>query len=127
MDISCELGIWLDSAVRNVPRGELSWRGIKGRIYTGALGDRYVLATVRRAPHHPQWVVSLPGFVWDVSGDRGSTTTAALGITTSPARSFRTSKRAMKAVESAYETLLRYRSAEHLGAPEVPGRTSVKS
>jgi hypothetical protein len=64
------------------------------------------VATIRKAPYHPQWVVSIPGFEWDVRGERGSTTTRALGIETSPSRAFPSSKEAKRAVEQAYAALL---------------------
>lgn len=104
-DRICELGVWLDSAVRNVPRGAVVWTGQPRRIYTAAVDGRYPLASVRRALHQPLWVVSMPGFVWDVEGERGSTTTRALNISSSPSRGFRTSTQAKRAVEQAYAAL----------------------
>lgn len=71
MDIVCDQGRWLDSAVRNVPRGTLRWSGVPRRVYTAAIGTDCVLATVRRAAHQAQWVVSMPGFIWDVAGEAG--------------------------------------------------------
>lgn len=106
MDISCDLGTWLDSAVRNVPRGTLSWQGIPRRIYSASIDGRFPLATVRRTLYLAKWGVSMPGFVWDIKGDRGTPQTAALGMDTSPVRGFRTSKEAMRAVEQAYRALL---------------------
>jgi hypothetical protein len=105
MDIVCDQGRWLDSAVRNVPRGTLRWSGVPRRVYTAAIGTDCVLATVRRAAHQAQWVVSMPGFIWDVAGERGSTTTRALSIVKSPSIAFRTSTEARRAVERAYQAL----------------------
>ena len=105
MDLPCDLGTWLDSAVRNVPVGTVSWQGIPRRVYTAAIDGRYPLATVRRALSTRQWIVSMPGFVWDVTGDRGSTTTRGLRITTSPSRGFGSSAEAKRAVEAAYQVL----------------------
>lgn len=110
MDFPCDLGVWLDSAVRNVPRGKLIWTGVPRRVHTASVeGVRAAsIATVRKQPYMstPTWTVSIPGFEWDVSGDRGSSTTQALGIKRSPSRAFRSSKEAIRAVEAAYAALL---------------------
>jgi hypothetical protein len=47
----------------------------------------------------------MPGFIWDVAGERGSTTTRALSIVKSPSIAFRTSTEARRAVERAYQAL----------------------
>ena len=101
-DISCELGVWLDSGVRNVPRGALQWHGVPRRVYTAAVAGHAPVATVRRNPYTRQWVVSMPGFVWDVRGERGSSTHQALRIEQSPARAFDSSRAARSAVDAAY-------------------------
>lgn len=106
MDVPCELGVWLDSAVRNVPRGTLSWQGIPRRIYTASIDARFPFATVRRAPATKLWAVSMPGFEGDVRGERGSATTRALHIERSPTRGFSSSDEAKRAVEEAYRALL---------------------
>lgn len=103
-DLACELGTWLDSAVRNVPVGALTWQGIPRRVYTAAIGNT-PLATVRRALNQPLWLVSIPGFIWDVRGDKGSSTTRQLNIETSPSRGFASSQEARRAVEAAYSAL----------------------
>lgn len=104
-DLACELGTWLDSAVRNVPVGPVTWQGIPRRVYTASVG-RTVLGTVRRALNQPLWLVSVPGFVWDVRGDKGSSTTRQLNIETSPSRGFKSSQEARRAVEAVYSALL---------------------
>lgn len=105
MDIACDLGVWLDSAVRNTPHGTLSWAGLPRRVHTAAVG-RCVIATLRYNAIARQWSVSIPGFLWDVSGDKGSGTQRDLNIKQSPVRAFKTSKQARRAVEQAYAALL---------------------
>lgn len=104
--LDCELGYWTAGGIRNTPRGVLEWNGIARRSYAASAGGKPV-ATVRRWPADPKtWVASIPGFIWNVGGDRGSTTQAALKITESPTRGFRTSAAARAAVGSAYAALI---------------------
>lgn len=110
MDVHCDLGTWLDSGLRNTPRGDLTWSGIPRRVYTASAGGQPV-AVVRRALYQATWIADMKGFVWDIRGTRGSTTTQALNIESANVRGFPTSAAARKAVEAAYNVLINTPSA----------------
>lgn len=104
MTITCNLGVWEDNAQRVIPQGSLEWRSIPRRVYTASVGGK-PLATIRRALYQKVWIASMPGFLWDVQGERGSSTTNFLKIKTSPVRGFPSSAEARSAVEEAYRAL----------------------
>lgn len=103
--LKCSLGEWSPNALRLVPRGEVSWTGMRGRSYVATVNGKH-LGTIRRAVSQATWLATMPGFQWDVQGDRGSTTTNFFRIKKSPVRGFPSSKAARAAVEEAHKALM---------------------
>lgn len=98
------LGQWLESGLRNVPRGQLEWVGMPRKAYTATVGAS-VVATIRCKPYGRGWTARMEGFEWDMSGEAGNSFHKTFGVTTSPVRAFKTSILARKAVEEAYGLL----------------------
>lgn len=103
--LATALGKWLDSGLRNVPRGELTWTGVPRRAYTASVGVE-VVATIRCKPFARGWAARMPGFEWDLSGEAGNAFHKQFGISSSPVRVFKTSTEAKRAIEAAYGLLL---------------------
>lgn len=105
MEISCELGVWTEGGVRNTPIGKISWNGSKGKVYTAFVHGK-IIAMVRKTPDTNKWAVSIPGFIWDVSGEKGSTVQFYLGIKHSPVKGYSNPREAIKDVEIIYQALV---------------------
>ena len=104
IDSVSKLGRWLESGLRNVPRGNLSWVAAPRRAYTATVG-KSVIATIRCKPYGRGWSARMEGFEWDMSGEAGNTFHKIFGVTSSPVRAFKTSAQARKAIEEAYGLL----------------------
>lgn len=99
-------GRWLPSGIRNMPCGHLTWRCVSRQVYRAIVNGKPVATVVARRSYGRGWVACIPGWVWKVPiGTRSVAATLKrkevdVGV-------FPTAPAAKKAVESAYEQLLK--------------------
>lgn len=105
MRVDCDFGAWSAPAAGETPRGPLTWSQDQG-AHVATVGGSWRLATLRRSPFLRRWVVSMPGFYWDMTGPRSTLVARVLRVRRAEHRSFATLAHAVRAVELAYSDLL---------------------
>lgn len=110
--IDAELGHWTEGALRNLPGGQGTWSGIKGRGYSyfivgevrGQKDWKIQVASIRRQLNNIGWIGRIEGFEWTITSDMGTARFQQIPTTTplthTPSKLFKTSAAAKAEIES---------------------------